>query len=1062
MKRLLYLLIVAFTIKASAQSFPVRNVNDEYFVTSIYNPEILKKDLHEFVRDKNGLYWFQFFTDIYSFDGANWRSYKLKTPNGSDSPFRINELEVTEDGNIWLGTENGFFVFDQSSDCFISIREKFPGIKNFPPAANCTFQGPPGTFIFLSFGRDGFFIFDVNTKQVQHVIIDNVNKAYISTDGQQVTSDRKGNVWGTTKDNRGVWHYNLYSGKMFCSWKGELPQFSDKRFRNFINLTYAEKDNTLWIAHVTDRYLEKMNLNTGKTVFCSFSGELDVRIDTSKQERHTVVMVKIDRENNEWINVAGRYIVKLNNDISKMEYLSNDKELFPVGDLQLFKPETPVNNDRNDILLWVRGFERLSMIRKRGDVVRHIYFDTLSATGIKPRDFLNTGRQNIYLEVGKNEQYFFLQQNPGRPKLICLDKDLRIKKALLNDEWKQYPAYFSPDFDPDTLYIGILRQETEPLDFRNVVLKDYRIGLHSLEANEVMLDFNQRIRRYGQKDKQGAYWLFSNGFLYSYEPNKNILDSIFICKPAAKGSNVENLIKGYDYPAVLHNPSSTFWISFYPVRELYKINLVTKKIEKIFKPCLDQPDCNIPGAVYNLSDFDSSNIYLRSSLHGMLLNAKTDSVTNLSDLFQNKLRMEPPVGTGLSRDWIYLVLPSHIYLLNRVSGVQRELLLDEDFKWRLAQFRNKPLVNDHGEMILMSAANKGFLVFNIDSPVFRSKPGIVNSSFIKIDNKNLLFDSLMKNKGLILKYNSYNSIQLGFSDYSVFVPGKTSYEYALYKGGDTVWNKIPGKPELTISDLSPGKYKLLLRASNVFGDYSEEINAFPIVIVPPWWQTGWLKALILAMIGFIFYGLYRYRLQQLKRLQIIRNNIASDLHDDIGSTLNSISIYSEVAKQQAGKEIPALDMIGMNSRKIIESMSDIVWTINPENDSFEKIIVRMRSFAYQILKAKNIEFTFEADEKLNTISLPMQARKNFYLVFKEAINNLVKYSGASRVMISLSGENKNITLRIRDNGKGIQVNPESQGNGLLNMKRRAEEINAVLNIESGNAEGTGIELMLKT
>ena len=140
-------------------------------------------------------------------------------------------------------------------------------------------------------------------------------------------------------------------------------------------------------------------------------------------------------------------------------------------------------------------------------------------------------------------------------------------------------------------------------------------------------------------------------------------------------------------------------------------------------------------------------------------------------------------------------------------------------------------------------------------------------------------------------------------------------------------------------------------------------------------------------------------MQQIKKLQIIRNNIASDLHDDIGSTLNSISIYSEVAKQQAGKEIPALDLIGVNSRKIIESMSDIVWTINPENDSFEKIIVRMRSFAYQLLKAKKVEYTFEVDEKLNSIALPMQVRKNFYLVFKEAITNVVKYSEASRVSI---------------------------------------------------------------
>jgi signal transduction histidine kinase len=252
-----------------------------------------------------------------------------------------------------------------------------------------------------------------------------------------------------------------------------------------------------------------------------------------------------------------------------------------------------------------------------------------------------------------------------------------------------------------------------------------------------------------------------------------------------------------------------------------------------------------------------------------------------------------------------------------------------------------------------------------------------------------------------------------------------------------------------------------VKGSNNDGVWNEVPAELSIVIVPPFWQTWWFKSLVVAVIGIIFYGLYRYRLNQIKKLQIIRNNIASDLHDDIGSTLNSISIYSEVAKQQAGKDIPALNLIGDNSRKIIESMSDIVWTINPENDSFEKIIIRMRSFAHQLLKAKRIEYTFEAHEKLNTIALPMQVRKNFYLIFKEAITNIVKYSGATRVSILLNEGNKTILLQVRDNGTGIPKNAETQGNGLMNMKRRAEEIHAQLDIISANGEGTGIELKLK-
>jgi signal transduction histidine kinase len=197
-------------------------------------------------------------------------------------------------------------------------------------------------------------------------------------------------------------------------------------------------------------------------------------------------------------------------------------------------------------------------------------------------------------------------------------------------------------------------------------------------------------------------------------------------------------------------------------------------------------------------------------------------------------------------------------------------------------------------------------------------------------------------------------------------------------------------------------------------------------------------------------------------LETIRNNIAADLHDDIGSTLNSISLFSEVAKQEAGKPIPALDQIGVSARKIIDAMGDIVWTINPENDTFENVIGRMRSLAYLLLKAKAIEFTFKADESLNRLSLPIPVRKNFYLLFKEATNNMVKYSNASRASFHITLENKNVKMVIHDNGVGFDTELALMGNGIKNMKRRAAEIGAQLVIESAAGKGTNIELNLKS
>lgn len=230
-------------------------------------------------------------------------------------------------------------------------------------------------------------------------------------------------------------------------------------------------------------------------------------------------------------------------------------------------------------------------------------------------------------------------------------------------------------------------------------------------------------------------------------------------------------------------------------------------------------------------------------------------------------------------------------------------------------------------------------------------------------------------------------------------------------------------------------------------------------------QTLLKKSFIgsLALSFILFFFIYKnYRTRQKLKLENIRNNIAADLHDDIGSTLNSISLFSEVAKQQAGKPIPALDQIGVSARKIIDAMSDIVWTINPDNDTFENVIVRMRSLAYMLLKAKAIEFTFKADENLNQLSLPMPVRKNVYLLFKEAINNLVRYSNATHASFHISLDYKNVKMVIRDNGIGFNMENALMGNGIKNMKRRATEIGAQLLIESGEGKGTNIELNFKT
>jgi len=219
--------------------------------------------------------------------------------------------------------------------------------------------------------------------------------------------------------------------------------------------------------------------------------------------------------------------------------------------------------------------------------------------------------------------------------------------------------------------------------------------------------------------------------------------------------------------------------------------------------------------------------------------------------------------------------------------------------------------------------------------------------------------------------------------------------------------------------------------------------------------TGFI---LLFLLSFFIYRNYRTR-QQLK-LQTLRNKIAIDLHDDVGSTLSSISIFSQMAQQQSKDVIPLLETIGDNSRKMLEAMADIVWSINPENDQFEKIVLRMKNFAYELLGAKGIDFEFLADDDVTKMKLTMEVRKNLYLIFKEATNNMVKYSEADKVLFSITEEKNILTMIIKDNGKGFDKERSISGNGLNNMKKRAEEMGGQLVIDSKVGNGTLVELKI--
>ncbi len=309
-----------------------------------------------------------------------------------------------------------------------------------------------------------------------------------------------------------------------------------------------------------------------------------------------------------------------------------------------------------------------------------------------------------------------------------------------------------------------------------------------------------------------------------------------------------------------------------------------------------------------------------------------------------------------------------------------------------------------------------------------------------------------------------NNFILEFSSNTFLDEKGVTYSYRLVRNGDEAWSDPQSIHSVNYSSLKPGNYRFQVKALNVDGKWSDNIAEYAFEINPPFWQSPWFIALVVLVIAAGLYALYRYRIAELLRLQEVRNNISRNLHDDIGASLSNINILNELAKRNMQDETKAglyLSKAGEDIQRISESLSDIVWNINPRYDDLENLFVRMKRYAADMLEGKDISAELLFPVITHPISLPMDQRRDFYLIFKEAINNLVKYSKATQALVEVQLNSHSINLLIRDNGRGFESNKAQPGNGLYNMRQRANKWKADFTVESLSGKGTVVKISMR-
>jgi ligand-binding sensor domain-containing protein/two-component sensor histidine kinase len=287
-----------------------------------------------------------------------------------------------------------------------------------------------------------------------------------------------------------------------------------------------------------------------------------------------------------------------------------------------------------------------------------------------------------------------------------------------------------------------------------------------------------------------------------------------------------------------------------------------------------------------------------------------------------------------------------------------------------------------------------------------------------------------------------------------------AYQYRL-EGVDGDWSPPAPQRSVNYAHLAPGDYRFLVRGVHASGAASTVPASFSFRVLHPTWQQPWFLAILAVLCGGIVYLLHRSRVRRILALEAIRTQIATDIHDDMGSGLAQIAILTEVVKREtppaAGKH---LDEVLRLARTMRDSMSDIVWAVDPRRDRFADLVQRMRQAAFNLLGAEGLQVEFRAPEDgaIEDVGLAPDRRRHLLLVLKEALSNVARHARASRVEIEIRIEGGRLQLSIRDDGRGFDPAVPAPGHGLSSLRRRAQQLSGTIRIESAPNSGTRIEV----
>lgn len=1015
---LLILFLIVSDIFASGIKFERMSVDEGLSHSSVFS----------ILQDSKGFMWFGTQNGLNKYDGYDFTVFK-NDPGDDNSISHNTVFTLFEDskGNIWIGTlGGGLNLYDHKS-------QNFSHFKHNPKNPESISNNNVRTIIEdhegnLWIGTDnGLNLYDSETQTFR--------KFYnIPNDEKSISNN---NIWALHQDASGIIWIGTYLGlnKLdYINGKAVFERFITDNQTNSISHNYVwsileGKNGNLWLG--TDNGLNQFNKST-KT-FKHFTKEDGLS--------HNKIW-KIFKDNNDqiWIGTLGGGLNKLVNESDKTQFkyyknnLNNEYSLSHNFVWSIFQ-------DRSGVL-WIGtdvGLNKYDPTRFKFDLIRNIPYKKNSLSSSEVTSIFEDSFSRLWIGT-RNGLNKYDPTTDNYLHYTITDNTNKISDNFIRT------IYEAPS-EKGILWVGTnnglnrINLRTKGL---RIFTEDYK-NIHSISSNNITDIF---------EDSDGNLWIGTLGGLNRFDRKTNKFE-VFLHNDSLANSISNNYVFAIDEDSL-----GNLWIA-----TSFGLNKFDKETNS-FNRFLVNKDNYKQGINNNfISDihFDKKGILWIGTNSGLtkyeLHEQKFTNFTENEGLNSNAV-------VGIEEDksgYIWLSTNSGISKFNPVDQSFQHYSVGDGLQSN--QFTGGANYRSSDGKIFFGGIN-GLNSFYPKSIRNNShKPQVVLTDFLLHNNKveisadSPLKSSIYTTSEIDLPYTD-NNFSFSFSALHYSFPGENKYKYRM-TGVDKNWINTGTRRFANYTNIDPGEYTFTVVGSNNDGLWNNKGTSIKISISPPFWMTWWFILLSTTAFFGIIYSYFHIRTNNLLALERLRLEIAEDLHDDIGTRLTEISMLSDVVYHSSSScdspDRKTIKNIGTIARQLIDNMSDIVWLINPQRDSLYELFLKLKDNYEELLSHSNIFLYINDFNFLKGIRLPMEKRKNIYLIFKEAINNSIKYSKCSEISINTQLKGRTLEITLYDNGKGFDLSKDSSGNGILNMQHRAEIIEGDLRIQSSEENGTMIQ-----